>query len=298
MDPERQIEAFRHSAATLNLPHVREIGIAALHESAQQIERGRRVAKGLDLALGIRTPRRFVEVDPVDDIAAVARQFLAVPFLHRRRARLRELAGDAADFHHRQGGGIGQHHRHLQKHAQEVADVVGADVVGAMLGEGFGAISALQQKALPCRDAAERLFQAAGLACKYKGRKRRKPPLDRGERRLIRIFGNLDDRLATPTVARPTLGHDGPPPRLNPGTNEVFQIWEPYTRGPAPQARWNCDHGARSTEETRRYSAASRRWLSAFSRSVTSSSAAVGCTAMTASISALVAFIFSAIPTS
>src|SRR5262249_27385639 len=126
----------------------------------------------------------------------------------------------------------------------EVADVVGADVVGAVLGEGFGAISALEQKALPRRDAAERLFQAAGFACKHKGRKRRKPPLDRGERRVIRIFGDLDDQLAAPTVARPTLAHAGPPPRLTPGTEEVFKIWEPYTRGPAPQARWNCDHGA------------------------------------------------------
>jgi hypothetical protein len=46
------------------------------------------------------------------------------------------------------------------------------------------------------------------------------------------------------------------------------------------------------------YSAASRTRVSAFVRSVTSSSAAVGCTAMTASKSALVAFIFTAIPTS
>src|SRR6516225_5002358 len=206
------------------LPHIREIGIAALHESAQQIERGGRVAIGLDLALGIRTPRRFIEVDTVDDIAVIARQLLAVPFLHRRRAWLRELAGYASDVHHRQGGGIGQHHRHLQEHAQEVADVVGADIVGAVLGEGFGAISTLQQKALPRRNAAERLFQAAGFACKNEGRKRRKLPLDRGERRLIRIVGDLDDRLAAPTVARPTLGHDGPPPRLSPGTGEIFQF--------------------------------------------------------------------------
>src|SRR5262245_44560157 len=93
-----------------------------------------------------------------------------------------------------------------------------------MLGEGFGAISTLQQEALSRRDAAERLFEAAGFACKHKWRKRRKPPLDRGERRLIRIFGDLDDRLAAPTVARPTLGHDGPPPRLSPSTGEIFQF--------------------------------------------------------------------------
>src|SRR5262249_60888101 len=113
-----------------------------------------------------------------------------------------------------------------------------------------------------------------------------------------RIFGDLDDRLAAPTVARPTLGHDGPPPRLNPGTGEVFQIWEPYTRGPAPQARWNCGHGARSADETRRYSAASRRWLSAFSRSVTGGGGGGGGRGGGGWVAGGVAFSVGAIPTS
>jgi len=167
-----------------------------------------------------------------------------------------------------------------------------------MLGEGFGAITALQQKALSRGNAAKGLFQAAGFAGKHEWRKRRKPLLDRGERRLIGIFGHLGDGLAAPTVARPTLGHEGPPLRLSPGTGEIFQfrdlIHEGRRRKPDAIAR-----GRPAAQiETPRYSAASRRRLSAFSRSVTSSSAAVGCTAMTASMSALVAFIFSAIPTS
>src|SRR6266436_1518520 len=254
--------------------------------------------ESLDLALRVRPTRRLVKLDAVDDVAAVAWQFLAVPLLHRRRAGLCELPGDAADFHHRHCSGIGEHHRHLQEDAQEVADIVGADVVGAVLGEGFGAIATLQQESLSRRDAAERFLQAAGFARKHERRKGRKALFHRGERLLVRIFGNLGDRLLPPAVARPTLGHERPPLPLSPGRGEIFPLKRAYTRRPACQARSNRAHQRAAPSETRCYSAASRRRLSAFSRSVTSSSATVGCTAITASTSALVAFIFTAIPMS
>src|SRR4029078_13354630 len=93
----------------------------------------------------------------------------AVLLLGRRRARLRELAGDAADLHHRRSGGIGEHHRHLEEDAEEVADVV-----GAMLGEALGAIAALEQEGLALGDAAERLHQVARLTGKNQRRKSRK----------------------------------------------------------------------------------------------------------------------------
>ncbi len=125
------------------LPHAGEIGVAALREGAQQIERRRRLPEGFDLAARIGPARVFGEGDVVDDVAAIARQLLAVALLGRRGARLGELAGDAADFHHRRGGGISQHHRHLQEHAEEVADVV-----RSMLGEAFRAVAALQQESL------------------------------------------------------------------------------------------------------------------------------------------------------
>ena len=73
-----------------------------------------------------------------------------------RRARLGELAGDAADLDHRQRRREGQHHRHLQEDAKEVADVV-----GAVLGEAFGAVAAMQQERLAGRDAGEALASAA-----------------------------------------------------------------------------------------------------------------------------------------
>ena len=94
--------------------------------------------------------------------------------LGRRGARLGELAGDAADLHHRRAAGKGQHHRHLQEDAEEVADVV-----GAVLGEALGAVAALQQESLARGDARQRLLQLARLACKNQRRKGRKLLLDR-----------------------------------------------------------------------------------------------------------------------
>ncbi len=192
------------------LPHIGEVGVAAVHEGAQQIERRGRMAEGLDQPRRIGPARGFAELDAVDDVAAVARQLLAVLLLHRRGTRLGELAGDAADLHHRQGRRVGEHHRHLQEHAQEVADVVGADVVGAGLGEALGAVAALQQETLAQGDAAERLLEVAGFTCKNQRREGRELALDRFERRLVRIFGNLQDRLPAPTLTRPTLGHEQP----------------------------------------------------------------------------------------
>jgi hypothetical protein len=122
-----------------------------------------------------------------------------------------EVPGDAANLHHRQCGGIGEHHRHLQKDAQEVADVVGTDIVGARLREALGAIAALQQETLPHGDLAQRLLQAARLTCKNQRRKARELPLDGFERGLVGIVGDLLDRPLAPAVARPTLGHVSPP---------------------------------------------------------------------------------------
>ena len=119
--------------------HVLEAGIAALREGAQQVERRRRLPVRHLLAGRIGHARLLVELDAVDDVAAIAGQRHAVDRLAVGRARLGELAGDAADLHHRLGAGERQHDGHLQEHAEEVADVV-----RAMLGEALGAIAALQ----------------------------------------------------------------------------------------------------------------------------------------------------------
>ena len=150
-----------------------------MREGAQQVQRRGRLPIGLDLPARIGNARFRRELDAVDDVAAIARQFLAVLLLGRRGARLGELSGDAADLHHRRAAGEGQHHRHLQKDAEEVADVV-----GAVLGEALGAITALQQESLASRDARKLLLQVAGLACKNQRRKRRKLLLDGRQARL------------------------------------------------------------------------------------------------------------------
>ena len=68
--------------------------------------------------------------------------------------------------------GKGQHHRHLQQHAEGVADIVGVE-----FGEAFGAIAALEQKALAGRDIGEVGLERARLTGKHQRRKL-------GERRL------------------------------------------------------------------------------------------------------------------
>ena len=64
--------------------HVIEIGVAALREGAQQIERRRRLPVGHQHPLRVGRARFLGELDAVDDVAAIARQLLAV--LHSRSA--------------------------------------------------------------------------------------------------------------------------------------------------------------------------------------------------------------------
>src|SRR5690242_6430774 len=98
------------------LPHTGEIGVTALRECAQQIERGGRLPIRFDLPARLRTPRLFRERIIVDDIAAIARQFLAVTFFNGRGTRLGKLTGDASDLYDRRGRRVGEDDRHLQKH--------------------------------------------------------------------------------------------------------------------------------------------------------------------------------------
>jgi hypothetical protein len=184
------------------LAHAGQVGVAALREGAQKIERRRGLAERLDLPAGVGTTCIRGEGDIVDDVAAVARQFNAVALFGAGGARFGELAGNAADLHHRRCGGIGKHHRHLQEHAEEVADII-----GAMLGKAFGAIAALQQESLAVGDAGQRLLQAARLAGKNQRREGGKLLFDVDQGLPVRIVGDLQNRLFAPTIGRPTLGH-------------------------------------------------------------------------------------------
>ena len=83
--------------------HVLEIGVAALREGAKEVERRGRLAIRHQQARGIGPRASSVELDAVDDVAAIARQLHAILDLGLARARLGELAGDTADLHHWRG---------------------------------------------------------------------------------------------------------------------------------------------------------------------------------------------------
>ena len=116
--------------------------------------------------------------------------------------RLGELPGDPADLHHRLGAAEGQHDRHLQEHPEEVADIV-----GAMLGEAFGAIAALQQETLAFADIRQLVLQRARFTCKNQRRIGAQTGLDRFQCFRVRIGRDLQDRFVPPTVRCPRLCH-------------------------------------------------------------------------------------------
>ena len=136
-----------------------------------------------------------VELGAIDDVAAIARQRHAILRLVVGGARLGELARDAADFDDRLRAGKGQYDRHLQEHAEEVADVV-----RAVFGETLGAIAALEQESFAIGDARQLLLQLARLACKNQRRKCRKTGLGLGQRCHVRVDRHLADWLGSPGI--------------------------------------------------------------------------------------------------
>ena len=179
-----------------------EVGIAALGKGAQQVEGRSRLAVGLDHPLRVGLARRGVELDAVDDVAAVGRQGHLALLLDVGRARLGELAGQTPDLHHRHAAAKGQHHRHLQQHLEHVADVVGVE-----LGEAFGAVAALQQERLAGGDIREPVLQPPRLAGEDQRRVIPQRRFDAFQRGFIRIARNLPDRQAAPALRRPFLAH-------------------------------------------------------------------------------------------
>ncbi len=178
--------------------YVLEAGIAALREGAKKVERRRGLAVSHLLTRRIGHTRGGVEVGAVDDVATVGGQRHAVLGLVVGRARLGELAGDAADLHHRLGAGEGQNDRHLQEYAEEVADVV-----RAMFGKAFGAVAALEEERIARGNLGELLLQLARLTCKNERRKGRETAFDILEHGSVRIGRNLLDGLVSPRIRRP-----------------------------------------------------------------------------------------------
>src|SRR5262249_44133136 len=88
------------------------------------------------------------------------------------------------------------------EHAEEVADVV-----GAMLGEAFRAVAALQQESTPVGDVGQLALELARLAGKKQRRERGELLLDLGPCPGGGVFRHLNDRLFAPAIGRPTLAH-------------------------------------------------------------------------------------------
>ncbi len=206
-DPARHVAvalALRRPVEKAHGPlmDARQRGVAALGEGPEQVQGRRRLAVGLDLAERIGPARHRVELEAVDDVAAIGRQLDPAHRLGRRRAGLGELAGDPADLHHRQAGAEGEHDRHLQEHPQRVPYLVGVEI-----GEGLGAVAALQQKGLAGGDVGELVLEGPRLAGEDERRKGGEPGLDLGQRLLVLVVRHLTTRRGAPAARMPIPTH-------------------------------------------------------------------------------------------
>ncbi len=174
--------------------HLAEVGVAARDERADHAQRGGRRPVHLEQPGRVGHARLGGEVEAVDRVAAVGRQGDAVAGLEVGGARLRVLAGEAAELHHGHRGRVGEHDGHLEQHPELVARVVGRDA-----GEGLGAVAALQQERLAARDRRQLVGQLVALAREHQ-RARRAQRLDGGVDRGAVGVGRLLRGLQRPQL--------------------------------------------------------------------------------------------------
>ena len=179
-----------------------QVGIAARGERAQQVQRRRRLAVGSQHAHRIVAPRLGGELDAVDVVAEVARQRHFTLRFGRRAARLGELSRHATDLHHRQLAGERQHDRHLQQHAERVADVVRME-----LGEALGAVTALEQESLAGDDLGQLGLERARLAGEDQRRKVGDGRLGPGQPRRVLVHGQMPCLVSLPAIGCPGRLH-------------------------------------------------------------------------------------------
>ena len=140
-----------------------QVGVATGDEGPHEVEGRRGGVVDVQQPLRVGDARLGGEVEAVDGVAAVRREgdLLAVDHagLQVRGARLGVLPREAAELHDRHGAGVGEDDGHLQQHTQLVAHVVGGDV-----GEGLGAVAALEQERLAAGDRGQLLGEVVALA--------------------------------------------------------------------------------------------------------------------------------------
>ena len=130
-----------------------KVGIPALRKRTKKIQCCRRLAIGHHQTLRVRHARCFVEINIVDDVAAIAWQFNTVDRFCWSRAWFCKLARNTANFNNWFACAISQHNRHLQEHAEEIAHIV-----RVVFSKGFSTIAALKQKRLTASNLAQSLF--------------------------------------------------------------------------------------------------------------------------------------------
>src|SRR5215468_10615172 len=118
-----------------------QVGEAALHQRADEIQGERRTFVPPQQQIRIRRAGFSRELGPVDEIAAIARQRESPPRLAVGRAWLGILPGHAS---HADDGLLQPMHEH-EAHLQEDLQLLG-DRVGLAVDECLGAVAALQQE--------------------------------------------------------------------------------------------------------------------------------------------------------
>jgi hypothetical protein len=183
--------------------HLGQVGVAALRERAQQVERRGGLVVALDHPRRVGHARLGQRGVVVDHVAAEDGQLDAVDRLRRQRARLHELARDPSHLDHRQRRAVREHGGHLQHDLQLLADRHRRVVV-----ERLGAVARLEQERLPRDDAREVVAQPPRLAGEDERRASLQPLDGRVRARRVRPLGLLQRGALPPGGRRPGRGRD------------------------------------------------------------------------------------------
>ena len=183
--------------------HLRQVGEATLRERAQQVEGGDGLVVRLHHALGVGDSRLGRRLVGVHGVPAERGQLHPVDHLDRRGARLRELAGEAADLDHGQRGAVGQHGGHLQQHLQPLPDRDHRH-----LAERLGAVARLEQERPPFSGLAEGVAKRSRLTGEDQRGQLAQPIAHGLDGVRLRPVGLLERRVGTPRRGRPGgVGH-------------------------------------------------------------------------------------------
>src|SRR5688572_27569024 len=185
----------------LRVMHVRE---PAVDQRSHEVERQRGALVATQEQLRVRFAIGRGERGPIDQVAAIARQGDAIARFRVRRARLCELAGDAADANQRLLESMQQHDAHLQQDLE-----LARDGIGIAVGETLRAVAALEQEALAALRGGQFGLELIDFPGHHDRWQARELAEDSREPFLVLVDRLLEGRQALPAVGRPAAGFDG-----------------------------------------------------------------------------------------